>query len=319
MENLLDGNRSGSVMSNALIMQVESFTISGQCEGGMLHGDSEVSRRMVIESVSNPDAGRPQFSPVVGRSVQSYTVLMIEDSADYAQILAEVLELADQGTFHLNIESRLAAGLRKLAEGPYDVVLLDLGLPDSHGLQTLVSVATRVPRVPIIVLTAVEDGAMAFECLENGAYAYMVKGQVDPRSLSDLVIGAASDDPEMRPKRTETSGEPVGRMSNGTTDARVAAQPIRLQGSPDLYRGQVAIELESPGGVAQTAAFLNRIRNEPGLRVVLQTGSQRNTRLLVELIAPSPLKENISEMAGVSAVSDQGNSQRDAGLMVVLN
>lgn len=284
---------------------------------------------MVTESVSNPDAGRTRFPLVIGGAVQSYTVLMIEDSADYAQILADVLEFADQGTFHVTIESRLAAGLERLAEEPCDVVLLDLGLPDSHGLQTLVSVAARAQRVPIIVLTAVEDGAMTFECLENGAYAYMVKGQVDPRSLSDLVIRAASSDPEVRLKRTDTGGKPVGGMSNGTTNARVAgniesepgrgAQPIRLQDSPDLYRGQVAIELESPGGVVQTAAFLNRIRNQAGLRVVLQTGSQRNTRLLVELIAPSPLKKNISQMAGVSTVRDQGNPQRDAELIVVLS
>ena len=284
---------------------------------------------MVTESVSDPEAGRTRFSPEAGEAVQSYTVLMIEDSADYAQTLAQVLELADQGKFDLTIESCLAAGLERLADEPRDVILLDLGLPDSHGLQTLVSVAAKAGRVPIIVLTVVEDGAMTFECLENGAYAYMVKGQVDPRSLSELVIRAASSDPEMKPRPTETSGKPVDGISNGTTNARVAghiesdsgpgAEPMRLQGNPDLYRGKVAIELESPRGVLQTAAFLNKIRSEPGLRVLLQTGNQRNTRLLVDLIAPSPLKKNISQMAGVSAVSDQETSQKDVGLMVTLS
>ena len=279
---------------------------------------------MVTESVSNPDAGRARFSLEVGDATPSYKVLMIEDSADYAQILADVLEFADQGTFHVTIESSLAAGLSRLGEERWNVVLCDLGLPDSHGLQTLVSVAAEAGRVPIIVLTAVDDGAMTFECLENGAYAYMVKGQVDPKALSDLVIRAASSDPESRlRKRTEASGEPVSGVSNGTPNANlpgnVESDPGRGEEPVRLYRGQVAIELESPRGVVQTAAFLNRIRSEPGLRVLLQTGNQRNTRLVVELIAPSPLKKNISQMAGVNAVSDQGNSPKDAQLVVVLS
>ena len=64
----------------------------------------------------------------ISATVQSYTVLMIEDSVEYAQVLAEVLELADQGTFHITVESCLAAGLKALAEETCDVILLDLGL-----------------------------------------------------------------------------------------------------------------------------------------------------------------------------------------------
>ena len=195
------------------------------------------------------------------------------------------------------------------------------------------NVEAKAGPVPIIVLTAVEDGAMAFECLEVGAYAYIVKGQVDPGSLSSLVIRAASTHGEMGPRPAAASHEPVpdrsGFPSNetaiGEVDGNEESHRSRVvqtapppESNQELYRGTVAIEVESPGGVTQTVPFLTRIRSEPGLRVVLQTGSQRRTKLLVELIAPTTLKCNLSKMAGVGAVQDTGSSQSESGLTVLL-
>ena len=62
-----------------------------------------------------------------------------------------------------------------LREGTHDAVLLDLGLPDSHGLDTLVKARTQAPRVPIVVLTGFDDEAAGAKAVQQGAQDYMVK------------------------------------------------------------------------------------------------------------------------------------------------
>ena len=85
----------------------------------------------------------------------------------------------ERGTpFEVVHADRLSAGLKYLAEGGADIVLLDLVLPDSEGLDTLIKVRTRAPRVPIVVLTASDDEALAVQALQRGAQDYLVKGYV---------------------------------------------------------------------------------------------------------------------------------------------
>jgi signal transduction histidine kinase len=78
---------------------------------------------------------------------------------------------------------RLSEALEYLWEETCDVVLLDLGLPDSHGLDTLVVTRAQAPGVPIVVLTGFQDEALAIEALKGGAQDYLVKGQVDGKLL----------------------------------------------------------------------------------------------------------------------------------------
>jgi signal transduction histidine kinase len=78
---------------------------------------------------------------------------------------------------------RLSEALEYLWEETCDVVLLDLGLPDSHGLDTLVVTRAQAPHVPIVVLTGFQDEALAVEALKGGAQDYLVKGQVDGKLL----------------------------------------------------------------------------------------------------------------------------------------
>jgi len=80
---------------------------------------------------------------------------------------------------------QLSAGLARLSDGGVDVVLLDLVLPDSEGLDTLLAVRRHAPRVPVVVLTASDDGALALQALQRGAQDYLVKAsvQVSPTLL----------------------------------------------------------------------------------------------------------------------------------------
>jgi signal transduction histidine kinase len=108
-------------------------------------------------------------------------VLLIEDNAGDARLIQEMLREA--GSAHAPVElahaDRLAGGLEQLTKQVTDVVLLDLTLPDSQGFETFIRVHTRAPDVAIVVLSGLDDEALAVRAVQDGAQDYLVKGQVD--------------------------------------------------------------------------------------------------------------------------------------------
>ena len=115
--------------------------------------------------------------------VRPIKVLLIEDSPGDARLLREALAEANDAAFGLEFVDRLSTGLRRLSEGEIDLALLDLGLPDSQGLDTLDRVQTEAPDVPIIVLTGTQDEGLGVKAVQIGAQDYLVKGEVDARLL----------------------------------------------------------------------------------------------------------------------------------------
>jgi len=106
------------------------------------------------------------------------TALLVDDSAADVRLMREALADQRETPVRLLHADRLSTGLARLAEGGVDVVLLDLGLPDSQGLETLIKVRHHAPRVPVIVLTASDDIALAIQALQQGAQDYLVKASV---------------------------------------------------------------------------------------------------------------------------------------------
>lgn len=114
-------------------------------------------------------------------------VLIIEDDRDYAALLRELLRHAPFPTFEAIWVERLADGLERVGAGDIELVLLDLSLPDSDGLESLMALRSIAPQVPIIVQTALNDERLAVEAVRKGAQDYLFKGQM--RS-GDLIIRA---------------------------------------------------------------------------------------------------------------------------------
>lgn len=105
-------------------------------------------------------------------------VLLIEDSPDDAMLIQEELAEVRGSPFDLQHVDRLSEGLERLDQGGIDVVLLDLSLPDSQGLDSLARVLAQGPDVPVVVLTGLEDESLALEAVRRGSQDYLVKGQV---------------------------------------------------------------------------------------------------------------------------------------------
>ena len=70
-----------------------------------------------------------------------------------------------------------------IAKGGVDITLLDMGLPDGHGLETVRRAHAAAPGVPLIILTGLDDEALAAEAMTQGAQDYMIKGQIESRAL----------------------------------------------------------------------------------------------------------------------------------------
>ncbi len=110
-------------------------------------------------------------------------VLLIEDSPGDARLMREYLADPDGEIFELGHVNNLAEGLKSLEQGNIGLVLLDLSLPDCHGIATFTKTKTCAPDVPIIVLSGRDDEALAMRTVHEGAQDYLVKGQVDSRLL----------------------------------------------------------------------------------------------------------------------------------------
>ena len=106
-------------------------------------------------------------------------VLLIEDNEDDACLIGESLTGRIAAGIELEWVDRLGIGLTRMTEDKVDVVLLDLSLPDSHGLETLDKIQAQAPDLPIIVLTHLDDEVMAVQAMRKGAQYYLVKGRSD--------------------------------------------------------------------------------------------------------------------------------------------
>jgi PAS domain S-box-containing protein len=118
------------------------------------------------------------------RPVQGASILLIEDNAGDARLIKELLAEAGTGAFRLDRADRLSTGLACIAQDGPDLVLLDLGLPDSDGLATVAAVRSHSPQLPVIVLTGHDDDRLAVAAVGAGAQDYLVKGRIDSDTLA---------------------------------------------------------------------------------------------------------------------------------------
>jgi two-component system sensor histidine kinase/response regulator len=109
--------------------------------------------------------------------------LLIEDNPIDADLLQEALSDEGLPTVEVSWAQSLAEGLRYLDASRFDVVLLDLSLPDSHGIKTLEKLRCRAAYVPVVILSGLDDKEMALESMQKGAQDYLVKGRPSGESI----------------------------------------------------------------------------------------------------------------------------------------
>jgi signal transduction histidine kinase len=123
-------------------------------------------------------------------NMPSIRVLLIEDNPADAVLMREALADMKHTRFDITHVKRLETAFRELAEKAYDVILLDLGLPDSQGMATLARLRMEAPDVPVVVLTGLDDEAVAVRAVQEGAQDYLMKGQAPGRIMPRAICYA---------------------------------------------------------------------------------------------------------------------------------
>ena len=106
-------------------------------------------------------------------------ILLIEDDQGDARLIKEMLNDAGMTSFDVVEARTLKEGLRGLQEQPLDIVVLDLGLPDSQGLNTLKELFPHSKGTAVVVLTGLADETAGMLAVQHGAQDYLIKGQID--------------------------------------------------------------------------------------------------------------------------------------------
>ena len=111
-------------------------------------------------------------------------ILLVEDNDTDAHLTQDILDEWGIEQFDVTHVTRLSDAFNYLVRGRFDAILLDLSLPDGHGLSTLGQIQATNPTIPIIVLSGYSDQALAVQAVQHGAQDYLVKGQGQPELLA---------------------------------------------------------------------------------------------------------------------------------------
>jgi signal transduction histidine kinase len=129
------------------------------------------------------DSGLSNSSFSSYSSVFKIKVLLIEDNPGDRYLIQKMLEEADDPPFELICVNRLSTGLNRLQQENFDVVLLDLSLPDSQGMETIDRLDHHPVKIPIIILTEFSDQSLPLKAMKEGIQDYLVKQELNSHLL----------------------------------------------------------------------------------------------------------------------------------------
>src|SRR3984957_13580081 len=115
------------------------------------------------------------------KSIKS--LLLIEDNPGDARLFYETFKQQDSRNTDLTHVKSMSEAEKHLAAHEVDIIILDLGLPDAQGLTAVRRAHLAAPRVPLVVLTVLDDESLAIQALQEGAQDYLIKGQIETRGL----------------------------------------------------------------------------------------------------------------------------------------
>jgi class 3 adenylate cyclase/DNA-binding NarL/FixJ family response regulator len=110
-------------------------------------------------------------------------ILLVEDNPGDVRLLREAFAASETPRLSVTYVDRLTLALERLRQSTFDIIITDLGLPDSQGAKTYTSLVAQAPDTPLIVLSSQDDDALALQAMQVGAQDYLVKGALDGQVL----------------------------------------------------------------------------------------------------------------------------------------
>ncbi len=203
-----------------------------------------------------PGPEKPGRDKIDGRDghpdkIKGVKVLLVEDNPADTRLLKGMLSDAKGALFEVVCADRLSTGLSYLSDGGFDVILLDLILPDSQDLETLRSFSEKALGLPILVLTGLQDESLAIQAVRRGAEDYLVKGNLDSAVLTRAVNFA------IERKRI------IEVLKNTTRDLEATISELRRSNRKVLEQQKSVIEEERLKVLLQIAGTTAHEINQP--------------------------------------------------------
>ena len=186
-------------------------------------------------------------------------ILLIEDNPGDVRLLREMFDEYGAHNTEMTHVDCMSAAEQHLGEHEVDIILLDPGLPDAQGLGSIRRAHAAAPRIPLVVLTCLDDESVAEQALQEGAQDYLIKGQVDVRGV-------------LRALRYATERSRLERLKDefvSTVSHELRTPLTSISGSLGLLMGNAAGDLPKP--MARLLA-------------IAHTNSQRLVRLVNDIL-----------------------------------
>jgi len=233
-------------------------------------------------------------------------VLLVEDDSDYAALVLQWLTAgANRAEFSIIWTDSLAAALDRLDRGGIDLILMDLGLPDSNGISSFSQMRTKAVELPIVILSGGEDEGLALQTIHDGAQDYLIKfnctADLLARAIRHTVMRYKSAKAEAAPKeanRAKIIGVLGGSGGVGaTTVAAVLASELRSQ----TDQSTLLIDLDlGPGMIA----FTTGIDPQHSLSEALENSDRLDQSLWADLVTRPAGDVDILSSTRATAAAD---------------
>ncbi len=159
---------------------------------------------------------------------EKINVLVVEDNPGDVRLIQEMLAEADGGGFNVEHAHQLSSGLERLTQSEIQIVLLDLSLTDSHGLNTFTEVHAHTPNIPVIILTGLDDETLSQIAVREGAQDYLIKGQITSPSLVRAIRFAIERQRLVVDLNTKSLADPLTNLYNRRAFFALADRQIRI-------------------------------------------------------------------------------------------
>lgn len=263
--------------------------------------------------------------------MESVSVLLLEDHEGEARLNQRLLERSYTTEFRFATAGTLEEAMRLLDTGPFDVILLDLNLPDSKGLDTLLHILRVAPGIPVVIVSASADDRLAQEAIRRGAQDYLVKGGITSEILNRVVryaiarnvstahsaaAPAREDDDQLLPHAAFTV-DVDGRIT------AASSQLVTLLGatSASALHRQPLLASFAATDHARIAEAMDRVRRGLGAEYLIahtERSLAAATRLLITLDrvmddGPTPM------LQGTVVPAPTGINNRDEGTQLAMH